>query len=459
MIQSKDIHVIQKDHRYVVFHPESLSLFSVTEGIGELLKAYEANLEYVDSKAKCNINNILSHISKEIENCSTKDLKWTNSEPRALSLLISQDCNLRCGYCYANHGTYGFEKKIMSYETAKTCIDKLLSKNYRTHISFFGGEPLLNFSLIKKIDSYILQKNLNVIYSMITNGTIMNKEIHTFINKKFLNFSISLDGPKDINDVQRFGGFESVHDRVVETIGQLHPRNYPLTIKSIITRRSANRLKEIIDHISALNIDFIDVKIAKDISPESEFFMNDEEYIIYIDELANLLTCNIINLANGENVKLISYLYPILMQIITKTRWIYRCAAGRGLIIITSDGDVYPCEMYVGLKEFHMGNVHDHDFPGKRFKKIIDMFCEINIYNSVTCNACWARFLCGGVCHWQSYVTHGDLSRPTEQRCLEIRTIIESLLPEIAEIFSDETKTKNVLNYLKLDNLFSYCRE
>jgi uncharacterized protein len=306
---------------------------------------------------------------------------------------------------------------------------------------------------MKKIDSYLNNENLSVIYSMITNGTIMNDEIKTFINDKFLSLRISLDGPKDINDGQRFGQFESVYNCVVETIDKLHPRRYPLTIKSIITKRSADRLTDIVEHISSLNIDSIDIQLVKNVPHESEFFVDDKTYLIYINKLSDIYASNLNKLSNGENVKLISYTYSILMKMITKTRWIYRCAAGRGLITITADGNVYPCEMYIGLKEFHMGNVHDFDYPGERFKRLIKLFHEIDIYNSSDCNTCWARFLCGGVCHWRSYVTHGDMSRPIEQGCLETKSILEALLPEIAEIFSDEVKTKNVLNYLKLNKI------
>ena len=452
MIKAKDIHVIQKNDRYVAFHPESLSLFAVTEDIGKLLKFYEMNSKCLNSEEKENINSILNYFSELIELDSAKDFKWINLEPRALSLLVSQDCNLRCGYCYADHGIYGSEeKKLMSYDTAKKCIDKLLSKDNSNHISFFGGEPLLNFTLIKRIDSYVNKKNLNVVYTMTTNGTIMNDEIKNFINEKFLNLRISLDGPKDINDGQRFGGVKSVHDRVIETIGMLHPRSYPITIKSIVTKKSANRLTEIVEHISSLNIDSIDIKPVIYVPPGSKFFINDEDYKTYINELANIHVSNIIKLANGEKVKPISDTCFILALMITKTRWIYRCAAGRGLITITADGDVYPCEKYIGLSDFHMGNVHDDDFPGERFRRLRDMFYAVNIYNSPDCNACWARFLCGGVCHWQSYITHEEMSRPTERRCMETKAILEALLPEIAEIFSDEVKTKNVLKYLKLD--------
>lgn len=451
MTEANDIHVIQKDSRYIVFHPESFSLFSVAEDIGEILKSYEISSKYINSDVDYIINNILNHLSENIELDSMEDFKCANSLPRILSLLVSQDCNLRCGYCFANHGTYESENKLMSYDTAKTCIDKLLNKDVSNHITFFGGEPLLNFRLIKEIDFYLKQKKIISTYTTITNGTIMNDEIQNFIDERFLSLWISLDGPKDLNDGQRFGGFESVHDRVLETIDKLHPRSYPITIKSIITKRNFNNLTEIVHYISTLNIDFMDIKPVTDVPPESEFFMSDEDHAIYVNELANILVSNIKKLANGEKGKLISYMSPILMQMITKTRTINGCLAGREAITITADGDAYPCVKYIGLKEFHMGNVHDEDFPGEKFERLRKTFYMINVYNSVDCNTCWARFFCGGDCHWQSFVTHNDLSRPTERRCLEIKTILDALLPEIAEIFSDETKTKNMLNYLKLD--------
>ena len=452
MIKANDIHLIQTDSGYVVFLTESLSLFVVTEDIGKILKAYEINSKYITSDVAGVINNILNDLSGKIKLNSTENIKWINSEPRSLNLLISQDCNLKCEYCYADHGTYGYEKKLMSYETAKKCIDKLLSKESNNYIVFIGGEPLLNFPLIKQIDFYLNNQNMSAKYTAVTNGTLMNSNIKNFINEKFLELWISLDGPKYINDEQRYGLPESVHDRVVETIETLHPRRYPIIIKSIITKRSAGKLAEIIEHISSLKIDCIDIKPVKDASPESEFFASDEDYNTYINELANILASNIKKLANGEEVKLMTYIYPILMQMISKTRKINGCAASRELITIAADGDVYPCPKYIGLKEFHMGNVHDEDFPGERFKMFIEIFNNINVNNSPDCSICWARFLCGGVCHWESYVTHGDMSRPIERYCLETKSILEALLPEIAEIFSDEVKTKNVLNYLKLNN-------
>lgn len=451
MIKAKDIHVFQKDSRYVVFHPESFSLFYVTDDIGAILKSYEMDSKHITSKLEMDLNNILDCLSEKIGCNSTEAIKWANSEPIALNLLVSQDCNLKCGYCYADHGTYGSEKKLMKYDTAKKCIDKLLSKDSDNFIVFFGGEPLLNFSLIKKIDSYLSKKKLNAKYTAITNGTIMSDEIKNFINKKFFNLNISLDGPKYINDGQRFGLTESVYDCIIETIEKLHPRSYPILIKSIATKKSVNKLTEIVEHISSLNIDSLAIESVNDVPPESDFFISEEDHAIYITELINILTRNIKKLADGDKVAFKTHIYNIVMQIITRTRKINMCSAGREFITITAEGDVYPCHMFIGLNEFHMGNVHNDDFPGEKFNRLREMFYKANVYNSPECNTCWARFLCGGECHWHSYRSYGDLSRPREQRCFEMKSIIEALLPEIAEIFQDNIKTKNLLNSLKLN--------
>lgn len=249
-----NIHTIYKDGRYVVFHPESFSLFLVSQEIGDILSFFETQSQEIDIIAnKFNIsedrvNMILNYISDCISHNSAKDLEWTNSEPRSLNLMISQDCNLKCVYCYADYGTYGCGKKLMDFDTAKKSIDKLLNKSYDNRIVFFGGEPFLNFRLMNEIESYVTISGLNIKYTTVTNGTIMNDDIKNFIDRNFFNLGMSLDGPKEINDLQRCGNLESVHDCVVETITKLRQRNYPLTIRSVATKKSINYLSDIIDY-------------------------------------------------------------------------------------------------------------------------------------------------------------------------------------------------------------------
>jgi uncharacterized protein len=455
MTAQADLHVIHKKGRYVVFHPDSFSLFCVEENIGRILEFYETLSKDISLIAKVfdtseyYIENLLKYFSDNAVYNTTMDLEWTNGEPRALNLLISQDCNLKCGYCYANHGTYGREKKLMDFDTARKSIDKLLSNEYQNFIVFFGGEPLLNFPLIVEIDSYLTEKGLRAKYTAITNGTIINDEIKKFIEEKFFALGISLDGAKELNDLQRYGSVESVHDSVLETINKLKYRHYTLSIKSIVTKKNANRITDIVTYISSLDVDSMAVESVNDIPPESEFYLSDEDYAAYIYKLASIITNIIREVANGNRVVFGSYIFDILRQIVTKTRKINMCSGGREFITITADGDVYPCHMYIGIDEFKMGNVHDDDFPGRKFAEIREIFYNANVYTSTNCKNCWARFLCGGECHYFSYISNNDLSTPREQRCMEMKAVIEALLPEIADIFLDEIKTKNLLNSIK----------
>lgn len=178
------IHVIKKLDKYIAFNTESLSLFSITENIGKSLESYgswSGGLPENEDGIEICIAKLSDSFKEKIDNDIYTG--WKGKEPRSLCLIISHDCNLRCGYCYADQGTFGGEKKLMSFKTAKESIDKLLSKNCNNFILFFGGEPFLNFPLMKDVVEYGSQNGLDLKYTTITNGTIMNNTIKNFIYK------------------------------------------------------------------------------------------------------------------------------------------------------------------------------------------------------------------------------------------------------------------------------------
>ncbi len=455
MKDTMDIHIVCKDNKYFVFCPAALRVFSVTEEIGKILKFYETCSKDIHSiaekfnRTEYQINDIINYICKYATDDSIKDLEWDDDGPMVLNLMISQDCNLRCAYCYAEHGSYGCEKKLMNFDTAKRSTDKLFNKARDNRIVFFGGEPFLNFSLMKDLDSYLSMKGMAAKYTTVTNGTIMNHEIKNFINEKFFNLCISLDGTKEINDVHRYGNMESVHDCVLNTISILEPRNYSISVKSVVTKKSLDGLMDNIEYINSLDVDSMAAEPVHYMPPESDLFLSDKDLTKYVQEMVKISVEQIRKMARGERVVIMSHTFDILRQILTKTRKINMCSGGREFITITADGDVYPCHMYIGVDEFWMGNVHDADFPGKRFKRIRDIFNNINVYSSPECSSCWARFLCGGECTWLSYIYNNNLYQPVEQRCMLMKSLIDALLPEIAEIFQDKIKTKNLINALK----------
>lgn len=440
-----DIHVIKNDNNYVVFNPESLSLFSVTENIGKILESYESRSESLPE----NVDGIEIDIAKLLDSFDEKVdcgiCNWSEKDPKALCLIISHDCNLRCGYCYAEHGTFGGGKKLMEFKTAKESIDKLLGDNNDNFILFFGGEPFLNYPLMEDVVEYGNRNDLNIKYLTITNGTIMNDSIKDFICKTFFALQISLDGPKYINDIQRYGSLESVHDQALETMDQLRSGGYPVSIKCTITKNSINKLNTIMDYLCTLGAGSIAFAEASLLPVDSKFYISDAEYEGCITELSRILVRNLNQSASGNKTPIIGPIFDILRSLTTKTRRINYCSAGREYFAVTADGDVYPCHGFVGMDEFKMGNVHDEDFPGESYNNISNIFNNLNVYTYEECSSCWARFLCGGDCVAYSYIYNNDLSKPTKRRCIMAKSFLDALLPEIAEIFQDKTKMQNIV--------------
>lgn len=446
-----DLHVIHKSDGYIVFHPESLSLFSVSEDLGKILEFLELESPKYDLEAlemynsDIRLGEVIRFFDKLKIKKHGRDLTWINMAPKTLCLFISQDCNLRCNYCFASHGAFGGEEKSMTINTAKACVDKLLSKNSNNFIVFFGGEPFLNFPLMKEIVEYGRQSGLNIKYTTVTNGTIMNDAIETFITDHLFHLCVSLDGPKEINDMQRYGNVGSVHDKVVSTIDKLNSKNISLSVKCTATINNINILAYIADYIGSLGIDSVAFAPADMIPQMNKILISDSDYESYVQNISGILVKNIKQLASGNSTIIVSPIFFILSQMMMKTRIIHHCSAGREYIAVTADGDVYPCHEFVGIEEFKMGNVNDDDFPGKYYDKIKSIFNTHSVYAFDECKSCWARFLCGGDCAVRSYIYTGDLFRPTTRKCTYIKSVLEALLPEIAEIFQDDEKTRNIM--------------
>jgi len=446
-----EYHVMHKKNKYIVFHPESLSLFLVSADIGKILEQYESkainrnqitnNTDYLDDK----ISMIFVYLENKIKDKISKDLKWSNKEPKTLCLFISQDCNLRCSYCFANHGAFGGMEKLMTIDIAKKSIDKLLSKSSNNFVEFFGGEPFLNFPLMKEVEEYGRKTGLEIKYTTITNGTIMNDAIEKFIIDNLFYLCISLDGPKEINDSQRFGNIGSVHDMAEATIKRLNSKRTPLAIKCTATKKSIRTLGDIAEYISSFGVKSMAFAPVARIPQESELYISDREFEIYADKLSKIAVKILNQLALGNVTTSVSPIFRILSQLVTKTRMVHHCSAGREYIAVTADGDVYPCHEFVGIEEFKMGNVNDEDFPGETYNRIKNIFDNHSVYAFDECKACWARFLCGGDCAVRSHIYNGDLFKPTKRKCILIKSILEALLPEIVDIFQDENKTQNIL--------------
>ncbi len=138
------------------------------------------------------------------------DFKSRSTVVKALCLHIAHDCNLACRYCFAEEGEYHGRRELMSYEVGKQAIDFLIAnsgKRRNLEVDFFGGEPLMNFDVVKRLVEYGRgleeEHNKKFRFTLTTNGILLNDDIMEFANKEMSNVVLSIDGRKEVNDFMR----------------------------------------------------------------------------------------------------------------------------------------------------------------------------------------------------------------------------------------------------------------
>lgn len=337
---------------------------------------------------------------------------------KSLCLNIAHDCNLNCTYCFAANGMYSGERQMMSEATAKAALDFLVARSAgrkQLEVDFFGGEPLLNFPVVKACVQYgrELEKIHNKIFrfTLTTNAYHVTDEMADFLNKEMKNIVVSIDGRKEIHDSLRpnMAG-EGSFDRCL--------KNATLLV--------ANREKEyyIRGTYTSKNLDFADDVLAIADMGFSEISL---EPVVTTGELELL----------PEHIETIDKEYQRLGRLYEQRRRDGRpfhffhftvdfssgpclnkrlrgCGAGTEYVAIAPDGGIYPCHQFDGLPEFLMGNVLEGTTTDKR---ISSMFANCHVYNKPECKACYAKYFCSGGCAANAYKKNGDLMKPHSLSC------------------------------------------
>jgi uncharacterized protein len=343
-----------------------------------------------------------------------------------LTLLTTQRCNMRCTYCYATDGSYGApsEERDMSQTTAFQAIDQLFALRGNASfliITFFGGEPLVDFKLVKKVVAYAKQKaaseEVTINFILVTNGTLLTPEVcQTFIDED-IRMVLSLDGDKEINDsVKHYRN--SHYDAVMSNI-QPYKDRLRFTIRATISKANFQRLPHVINHFAGLGfpmIVFDEISPAPDDSMQLVFEDNQELYQKYDRVMEEL--CDQLDTADKKIV------YPFthsMVKMAFPRKNYYGCSAGRRNLSIDAHGNIYACHREVGRKECVIGHV------SKPFDwSTIEPLYQIDINSREDCKSCWARYLCSGDCFWSSAIVNkGDIAKPNVSRCNHIKKQFE----------------------------------
>ena len=338
---------------------------------------------------------------------------------KALCMHIAHDCNLRCAYCFAGEGDYGdISPSLMSAETGKKAIDFLVanSGNRRNlEVDFFGGEPTLNFEVVKTIVDYARglesdqDSGKKFRFTLTTNGLLLDQEKIDYINHHMDNVVLSLDGRKEVNDKMRKSknANASCYDMVLPKFKKLvearqHQRYY---IRGTYTQENLDFCNDVL-HLADLG--FTQISVEPVIGSATASYSIKQENIPTLCAEYERLATEMIN----RNFNFFHFMLDMTNGPCASKR-ITGCGAGTEYLAVTPEGDLYPCHQFVGYEEFCLGNLD----RGIGINKWQEQFDKCNVYTKPECDACWAKYFCSGGCAANAYHINGDIMKPDEIGC------------------------------------------
>ena len=372
------------------------------------------------------------------------DLKKRDSVIKALCLHVAHTCNLNCEYCFAGQGKYHGEDAIMSFEVGKAALDFLV-KNSGTRknleVDFFGGEPLVNFDVVKQLVAYARsiesKTGKHFRFTLTTNGVLLDDDVIDFLNKEMNNVVLSLDGRKEINDAKRkrldgTGSYDIIVPKFQNFVKKRGDKEYYM--RGTFTR---NNLDFTNDIFHMLDLGFKELSMEPVVSkPDTDYALREEDLDTIYEQYEILAKERIKRRREGNPFTFYHYMIDL-----TGGPCIYKritgCGSGTEYLAVTPNGDFYPCHQFVGDKKFLMGNVRD----GITNTKLRDEFKLCNVYSRKECENCWAKLYCSGGCAANSYHTTGSINGVYEYGCKLFKKRIEcAIMVKIAEAMDEMEK-------------------
>lgn len=336
----------------------------------------------------------------------------TSGVVKALCLHIAHTCNLNCSYCFASQGKYHGERALMSYEVGKRALDFLVENSdtrRNLEVDFFGGEPLMNFDVVKKLVAYARsiekEKNKNFRFTLTTNGVLIDDDVIDFANREMSNVVLSLDGRREVHDRFRVdysgkGSYDSIVPKFQRLVKARDGKNYYM--RGTFTHYNPDFLNDI---KAMLDLGFTELSMEPVVtSPYDPSALTEEDKEIVFkqyEELAELMLSR-----DKQNKPFTFYHYMIDIK---GGPCIYKrisgCGSGTEYMAVTPWGDLYPCHQFVGDEKFKLGDI----WSGVTNTDIQNEFFSCNVYAREECRDCWARLYCSGGCAANAYHSTGSV--------------------------------------------------
>lgn len=422
---------------------EMYSDFGREEIITKLLEKYADNSEITKQEISDCIDDVEELKSNgklftedKYENLAF-DFKQRNTVIKALCLHIAHTCNLNCEYCFASQGKYHGDRALMSFEVGKRAIDFLVENSgSRTNleVDFFGGEPLMNFDVVKQIVAYARsiekENGKNFRFTLTTNGMLIDDDVIDFANKECHNVVLSLDGRKEIHDnlrktVNGKGSYDTIVPKFQEFVKKRGNKGY--YVRGTFTHNNTDFTKDIF-HMADLG--FTELSMEPVVcSPDDPYALTYDDLPILFEQYEILAKDMLRREKEGKPITFYHYMIDL-----TGGPCIYKrisgCGSGTEYMAVTPWGELYPCHQFVGDPKYSLGNIYD----GVTNTEIQNEFKLCNAYARPDCKDCWAKLYCSGGCAANAYHATGSISGIYKYGCELFKKRIEcAIMLKVAE--------------------------
>ena len=368
--------------------------------------------------------------------------KKTGGVIKALCLHVAHTCNLNCSYCFASQGKYHGERAVMSLEVGKRALDFLIENSgtrRNLEVDFFGGEPLMNFDVVKELVAYArkIEKDAgkNFRFTLTTNGMLVDDDVIDFANRECANVVLSLDGRREVHDRFRVdfsgkGSFDRIVPKFQKFVRERGDRSYYM--RGTFTHANPDFLEDI---KVMLDLGFKELSmepvVCADSDPSALTPSDIETVKEQYERLAELMLKK-----HREGDPFTFYHYMIDLK---GGPCIYKrisgCGSGTEYMAVTPWGDLYPCHQFVGEEKYLLGNIYD----GVTNTDAAQEFASSNVYAKPECRDCWARLYCSGGCAANAYHATGSVKGVYKSGCELFKKRMECAIAlEVAKTLDGE---------------------
>ena len=347
---------------------------------------------------------------------------------KALCLHVAHTCNLNCAYCFASQGKYHGERAVMPFEVGKQALDFLIANSgtrRNLEVDFFGGEPLMNFQVVKDLVAYARsiekEHNKNFRFTLTTNGLLIDDDVIDFANREMSNVVLSLDGRKEIHDRYRVdyagkGSWERIVPKFQKLVAARGGKNYYM--RGTFTHANPDFLKDI---QQMLDLGFTELSMEPVVcAPGDPSALTEEDFPVVCRQYEQLAELMLRRDREGKPFTFYHYMLDLSGGPCIYKR-ISGCGSGTEYMAVTPWGDLYPCHQFVGDERFKLGNIRDGVTNTERRAE----FAACNVYAHPECRDCWARLYCSGGCAANAYHATGAITGIYEYGCRLFRKRME----------------------------------